>query len=198
MALTHAMRTPDRGYLLGKAGKVPGRTWDIYVKELGYADDLLALASTKTGAQETAQAMVSVLGALNIRVQAKKCVTMHSTAAAEEGLSEKTNFEGCVVNVEKEEGGLEKRRIIWRDTRTTGSKGAKEGGSSDGPRTTRMPRMSSRSWFAVNEQTGDCRAITAANIEKLIDLEALVGEQLMTKRKTAAREKREERNEQAT
>ena len=49
---------------------------------LAYADDLCAIGESKEEALFIAQRMVTLLGAINIRVQAKKCVYMRSLQAA--------------------------------------------------------------------------------------------------------------------
>jgi len=62
------------GVTLANAGETPGRDERISVKALGYADDLSAIGKSNTEAKKYAQAMVTMLGCLNIRVQGSKCI----------------------------------------------------------------------------------------------------------------------------
>ena len=84
MALCHAYRTPESnapgattdpntdGVTLAEAGETPGRDQRISVKAAGYADDLFGAGKSNAEAQKYAQAMVTILGCLNIRIQGSK------------------------------------------------------------------------------------------------------------------------------
>ena len=86
MALCHAYQTPESdepgetanpnsdGVTLAEAGETPGRSERISAKALGYADDLSAIGKSNTETKKYAQAMVTMLGCLNIRVQGSKCI----------------------------------------------------------------------------------------------------------------------------
>ena len=80
MALSHADLHGKNGYVLAEKGQVPDRDYEIRVQRLGYADDMSAIGSNKRDAEQTAQAIVTMLNVLNIRVSAKKCVTLMSRA----------------------------------------------------------------------------------------------------------------------
>ena len=94
MALCHAYQTPESdapeatanpttdGVTLAEAGETPNRDERISVKALGYADDLSAIGKSNPETQKYAQAMVTMLGCLNIRVQGSKCIYLRPAIAA--------------------------------------------------------------------------------------------------------------------
>jgi len=93
MALCHAYRTPESnepgattdpntdGVTLAEAGETPGRDQRISVKAAGYADDLFGAGKSNAEAQKYAQAMVTILGCLNIQVQGSKCIYLRPPIA---------------------------------------------------------------------------------------------------------------------
>ena len=94
MALSHAHNTnphnpqgnPDPktdGVTLAEAGETKGRSHRIGIQATGYADDLNSIGKTNEETTTYAQAMVDMLGCLNIRVQQKKCIYLRSLQAVE-------------------------------------------------------------------------------------------------------------------
>jgi hypothetical protein len=81
------------GVTLAEAGETPGQTERVSVKAVGYADDLSAIGKSNQEAKQYAQAMVTMLGCLNIRVQGSKCIYLRSNTAAE-------NDETCEITTE--------------------------------------------------------------------------------------------------
>ena len=102
MALCHAYHTPESdetsatenptsdGVTLAEAGEIPGHNKRVSVKALGYADDLSAIGKSNPETRKYAQAMVTMLGCLNIRVQGSKCIYLRPAIAA-------YNDETCVI-----------------------------------------------------------------------------------------------------
>jgi len=96
MAISHARRTHadgtvtsdptlnDDGFMLAEPETLPDRDAQVNVKTLAYADDLTAFGKTKEEATLYAQAMTTMLGVFNIRVQGKKCIYARSTQAAKQ------------------------------------------------------------------------------------------------------------------
>jgi hypothetical protein len=105
MALCHAYQTPESdetgatenptsdGVTLAEAGEIPGKNVRVSVKALGYADDLSAIGKSNPETRKYAQAMVTMLGCLNIRVQGSKCIYLRPAIAAH-------NDETCVITSE--------------------------------------------------------------------------------------------------
>ena len=95
---------------------------------LAYADDLCAIGESKEEALFIAQRMVTLLGAINIRVQAKKCVYMRSLQAAinaDDIHRSELNPRGLQVHLEDGRIGLIERRHPLHPTMVTVStKGA--------------------------------------------------------------------------
>ena len=113
MALCHAYQTPESnepgattnpsidGVTLAEAGETPGLDHRISVKAAGYADDLFGAGKSNEEAQKYAQAMVTILGCLNIRVQGSKCIYLRPPIAV-------ANDELCPLNASQlEKLGIE-------------------------------------------------------------------------------------------
>ena len=115
-ALCHARRTPEKGYKLADAGVVPGRNYDIHVKNQGYADDLAAMDEDQNKVQKTAQHMVTMLGVLNVRVQGKKCIYMRSPAAVEADDTAPVDLIGMKLREVCHEGTLWEGVVRQRET----------------------------------------------------------------------------------
>ena len=58
---------------------------------------MMAFGASTEEVTETAQAMVDALGLLNIRVQAKKCISLRNAAAAAEDATATLDFTGLQV-----------------------------------------------------------------------------------------------------
>ena len=93
MPLSHAYNTPEHqdqdnpdpnhdGFTMAEAGTTPGRNGRISLKAVGYADDLLSAGKQNEEATKYAQAMVIMMGCLNIKVQGKKCINMRNQKSA--------------------------------------------------------------------------------------------------------------------
>jgi hypothetical protein len=95
--LSHANTTPGLGVQLAGADEVPSRTDPIYAKARAYADDIIAFGTSTEEVTKTAEAMVDALGLLNIRVQAKKCISLRNAAAAAEDATATLDFTGLQV-----------------------------------------------------------------------------------------------------
>ena len=95
MALCHAQQTPEfddphhqnpnpasDGVTLADENATPDRPCRVAIRALGYADDINSTGKSNRRCSKYAQAMVTILGCLNTRVQGKKNIYLRSSQAA--------------------------------------------------------------------------------------------------------------------